>query len=182
MGREVTDLLIPQDAQRFAEWLTRLFDQIRALITQNPVPFITALLGIFGSALLGHLLRRREQTRAEDRAGRTEHFNALKQDVLVPTLAFLDDHVLPILRIEVGNVDVCIHQVPNTTALAERPVFEQVPCIRAVTEPLQVHIFGMGVVPELPRPPEGPLVEDARQHHFPDLFRKWEAVVARFDQ
>lgn len=144
--------------QQIADWVLRLL-----------APLIVGVL----SALLAYRWRRSDEKR-------DSHLAKLRAEVFGPMLTYLDKYVRPILRHETGNIDICIRQIRNPTGLTERPFFEQVICVRIVTEPLQVHTFGMGVVPELPPPPDGPLVDDARRRHFRDLFRKWDAVIARF--
>lgn len=112
---------------------------------------------------------------------RDSHLAELRTHALEAMLVHLDEYVLPILQHEAGNVDVCIRQVRKPTGLTERPSFEQIICVRKVTEPLQVHTFGMDVLAEMPDPPQGPLVEDARRRHFPQLFRTWDLIIARYD-
>lgn len=134
----------------------------------------TLIAGVVG-ALIAYRWRRGDEKR-------DSHLAELRTEVFGPMLEYLDQYVLPILRHDAGNVDVCSRHVPNTGSLTARPDFEQYIAVRMVTEPLQEHTFGMGVVPELPSPPSGAFVDDARRHHFADLFRAWDAMVARFQQ
>jgi hypothetical protein len=97
-------------------------------------------------------------------------------------LAYLDEYVLPIVRREVGNVEVCFRLVPNPAGVLERPVVEHFLCVQPVKEPLQVYALGMGAGSAMPDPPASRLVDDARDHHFPQLFRKWDSVVAGFKE
>jgi hypothetical protein len=148
-------------------------------ISENPVTVggwvVTFLIAGLAAPYVAHWLRRREEKR-------TDHLAELARNVLQPMLTYLDQDVLPILRHEAGNVDVCISQVPASGGLAARSDFKHSICVRMVTEPLQVFTFGMDAVPPLPAPPDGPLVDDARQRHFADLFRVWDAMVVRFQE
>lgn len=145
--------------------------------TQQVIDWVLRLLALLVAGVLGAFIAYRWRRGDEKR---DSHLAELRADVFGPILAYFDKYMLPILRHEAGNVDVYIRQMPNPPGLTERPLFEQIICTRMVTEPLQVHTFGMGALPALPSPPDGPLVDDARRRHFPDLFRKWDTLVARF--
>jgi len=150
----------PPEVSQVLDWVVRL---------------LTSLIAGVVGALVAYRWRRGDEKQ-------DGHLTELRADVFGPMLEYLDKYVLPILRHDVGNVDVCIQQVPSTGGLMVRPDFEHMICVRMLTEPLQVYTFGMGAVPALPLPPDGPLVDDARRHHFADLFRKWDPLIVRFQE
>lgn len=149
--------------------------ELSAQVIDWIVPLLTSLIAGVVGALVAYRWRRGDEKR-------DSHLAELRAHVFGPMLEYLDNYVLPILRHGVGNVDVCIRQVPPSGGLMARPDFKHGSCVRMVTEPLQVFTFGMDAMPALPSPPGGPLVDDARQHHFADLFRRWDSVVARFQE
>jgi hypothetical protein len=166
--------------------MIRLFNQLRQLIADNPVPFIilalTLAFGTVGGAFLSHWLRRREDERKDELVGRTRHLEVLKQSVLQPILAYMDEYMLPIFRREASNVDVCFRLLRNPAAPLEQSVMEHFICTRVVAEALKVYTFGKDVVPPIPDPPAGPLVNDAREHHFQALMHTWGELVDRFGE
>jgi hypothetical protein len=145
-------------------------------IIENPTTIIGWVVVLLRGALaapdVAHWPRRREERRRE-------HLAEIESNVLQPMLVFLDGHVLPILRQEAGNVDIYVKQTTDPTELVGS-FFEQFICISQVTDPLQVYILGSEALPEMPLPPSGPLVEDARRYHFRDLFRRWDRVMVHF--
>ncbi len=175
--------MLIEGLQQFIESVVRLFEQLRQFIALNPIPFITTLFGILGSVLLGHWLRRREQAQAEERAGRTEHFDVLKRDVLNQMLAYLDEHMLPILRHQIGNVGLCRRQLPSPPAtVAELPAFEEILCFKEASEAPITYYLDPLESSRVPEPPESQLMQDARRNHFARTFRMWDTILERFMQ
>lgn len=144
---------------------------VRWAVDRLAAPLVVGGLGI----LLTYWLRRRIELR-------DAHLSELRGEVLQPMVGYLEEYVLPILRHEVGNIDVCFRLVPNPAGMLERPMVEHFLCVRPVKEPLQAYTFGMSAVVAMPGPPAGRLMDDARRHHFPHLLRKWEAIMARFQE
>lgn len=149
--------------------------ELSAQVIEWAIHLLTAVIGGVVAALIVYRWRRDDEKR-------DSHLAELRTEVFGPMLEYLDKDVLPILRREAGNVGVCLRETPSTGEMTTRLHVEQFICVRPVFVSAQVCALGVNTVRELPSPPGGHLVDDARRHHFPGLFRTWDAVVARFQK
>ncbi len=164
--------------------MQNVWHAIITFVLQNLPLVIGWLVFISASALLAPFIAQRIRRSTEKR---DEHLAELKNNLLNPMLAHLNDYILPILERRRGNVGIDRKFVRRQSAgLLEDPtVYVETICVRDASEPPIDPIMYPAQDATDIAPWMGALYDDAARHHFQNLCNAWEQllkVVERYHQ